>query len=312
MIERDRAVRSALTWLALVLFAGSSSTVFAGPPGAIGDLYVSSDVDNTTRQYDPISGALLGDMYTTVAATGQMAIHFGETNDRVLIGHLSGGVEEFDATSGAYIKTYNAGGGWQWGALYAPNGNVYIGDQSTNDVREYDSTTGAFVSILTTVDGPADMRIGPNGNLFICSYTGYYVKEVDANTGAFVDQWSMGFGDRVNDIAFLPSGDILVTVGGANVCHRYDSAKNLLGSFTGAGWGRPHGVDIGPTDGNIYIADGVTTQVHVFDPVTFTELNTAFLVPNSGSKIVDVVFRPTTSPVSIAPESWGTIKGYYR
>lgn len=305
-------VRIRVAVASLALLGALASTAPAGPPGAVGDLYVTNDFDNMTRQYDGTSGALVGSFYNSAGASGQMAIHYGATNNRVLIGHISGGVEEYNATTGAYIKTYNAGGGWQWAGLYAPDGNVYIGDMATNDVRKYDSTTGAFLSVLTPVDGPADMRIGPNGHLYICSYTEGYVKEVDATTGAFVDQWVQGVDDRTNDLAFLPSGDILVTVMSSNVCYHYSPAKVLLGSFAGAGWGRPHGIDISPWDGNVYIADGISTQVHVFDPVTFTELNPAFLVPGTGAKIVDVLFRPEPGPVSLDPTSWGRIKDAYR
>ena len=289
-----------------------ASAVQAGPPGAIGDLFVTNDIDNMTRQYDGASGAIVGPFFNSAAATGQMAIHYGATNNRVLIGHSAGGVEEFNASTGAYIKTYNAGGGWQWAGIYAPDGNVYIGSMTTNDVRKYDSTTGAFLSVLTPMDGPADMLIGPNGHLYICSYTNSYVKEVDATTGALIDTFSQTGGDRTNDIAFLPGGDILVTAMSSNVCYHYSPAKVLLGTFAGTGWGRPHGIDISPWDGNIYIADGITAQVHVFDPVTFTELNPAFLLPGTGAKIVDVIFRPESEPVSLDPQSWGRIKGAYR
>lgn len=308
MSLRHRARPATVLAVLPLLFASSAP---AGPPGAVGDAYVTSDVDNQTRQYDATTGILVSTFLTPSAASGQMAIHFGGANNRVLVGSISGGVEEFDATSGAYIKTYNAGGGWQWAGLYAPNGNVLIGDQSTNDVREYDSTTGAFLSVLTACEAPADMRIGPNGNLFICSYTGGFVMEVNATTGAFVDQWAQAPGDRTNDIAFLPTGDILVTVMQSNVAYRYDSAKNLLGSFAGTGWGRPHGIEIGP-DGNIYAVDGITAQVHVFDPVTFAELNAAFLIPASQGKIVDIEFKPDTGPVSLEERSWGSIKALHR
>jgi len=288
------------------------SPALAGAPGAVKDAYITNDIDNVCRQYDGVTGALVGPFFANAGASGEMALHYGETNGRALIGHLSGGVEEYDANTGAYIKTYNAGGGWQWAGIYAPNGNVYIGDQSTNDVREYDSTTGALVGVLTAVDGPADMLIGPNGNLFICSYTNGYVREADANTGAFIDQWSQSPGDRTNDIAFLPGGDILVTVMASNVCYRYDSSKNLLGSFAGTGWGRPHGIDISPWDGNIYAVDGITAQVHVFDPGTFAELTPTFLVPGPQTKIVDIAFRPDFGPVALEQESWGGIKSRFR
>jgi WD40 repeat protein len=299
----------AAAFLAASSLAGSAA---AGTPGAVGDLYVTNDVDNMTRQYDGSSGSVIGPFFTSSAAVGQMAIHYGDTNNRVLIGHSTGGVEEFNATTGAYIKTYNPSGGWQWAGLYAPDGNVYIGDMSTNDVRKYDSTTGLLIGVLTTVDGPADMRIGPDGNLYICSYTMGYVRVVNAITGAFLDEWAQASGDRSNDIAFLPNGDILVTVMASNVCYHYNSGKVLLGSFSGTGWGRPHGIDISPWDGNIYVADGITTQVHVFDPTTFVELNPAFLSPGTGAKIVDIQFRPEPGPVSLEPQSWARTKAHYR
>ena len=74
---------------------------------------------------------------------------------------------------------------------------------------------------------------------------------------------------------------------------------------------RPHGIAIGPSDGRIYVADGVTTQVHVFDPLTFAELNPAFLSPGPGDKIVDVAFRPDT-PTPTRTSSWGRVKAGYR
>lgn len=301
-----------IPFLGLILLLGASVAALAGPPGSVGDLYVTNDVDNVTRQYDAVSGGLVGAYLTSKSGVGQMAIHYGLANNRVLVGRLSGGVDEYDASSGIFIKTYNPGGGWQWAGVYAPNGNVYIGDHATGDVREYDSMTGAFVGVLTMIDGPADMVIGPNGNLFIASYTGGYVKEVDANTGAFVDQWSQPFGDRTNDIAFLPGGEILVTAGGSNVCYVYSPSKTLITSFSGTGWGRPHGVAIGPHDGRIYVADGITTQVHVFDPGTYLEVNPSFLIPGSGAKIVDIEFRPETGPVSLREESWARIKVRHR
>lgn len=281
----------------------------AGATGGVGDLYVTSDASNVVRAYNGATGSFLGVHATAVLGAGQLAVHFGATNNRMLVGSFGGGVDEFNAATGAYIKTYAPTGGFQWAGLYAANGNVLIGSQNTNDVREYDSTTGAFIGVFCSVPGPADMRIGPNGNLYVCSYTGNLVAEFNGTTGAFVSQWSMPVsGPRPNDIAFLPSGEILVTVMGLNVCYRFDSAHNYLGSFAGTGWERPHGIDISPADGRIYIVDGVTTQVHVFDPGTFAELNPAYLVPNPGDKIVDLEFRRDTQITPVERSSWSQLK----
>ncbi len=278
-------------FLPSLLLALSASPALASS----GDLYVTSDGFDIVRQYTGTSGAYQADLLNSVAATGQLGIHFGATNHRVLVGHFSGGVEEFDANTGAYLKTYNAGGGTQWAGLYGPNGNVLIGDMSANDVREYDSTTGALVRVLTPMASPADMLIGPNGNLYVCSFVGGFVSEVDPTSGVTVSTWAQPGPSQTNDIAFNPSnGEILVTVmshvPGGNLVYRYDSSHNLLGSFAGAGWGRTHGITISPWTGNVLVADGVTSQVHEFDPASYVELNTAFLTPAPLGKIVDLDF----------------------
>lgn len=283
----------------------------AGARAAVGDLFVSSDFFDVTTTYDGGTGVQIGPFTSSVLGTGELGVSFGGPFNRVLIGHFTGGVDEFDVSTGGYVKTYNTGGGTQWAGIYAPNGNVYIGSWSTHDVREYDSTTGAFVGVLTPAPFPADLRIGLNGNLYICGYGDSSVTEVNASSGAFVSQWNLPFGSRTNDIAFLPGGEILVTAMGTNALYRYDAAHNLIGTYSGTGWMRPHGIDISPFDGNIYVADGVTQQVHVFDSATFLELNPAFLSPTPSGKIVDVIFRPP-DPVAVEPTSWGRVKALQR
>lgn len=284
------AIRHLLLYLTIPLIGGSA---LAG----VGDLCVTSDASDVVGIYGGASGVYQGNLLASNSAMRQLGIHFGSSNNRVLIGHMSGGVEEFDATTGAYIKTYNASSDTQWAGLYGPSGSVLIGDSTTNDVREYNSTTGALVQVLTSVSSPADMRIGPNGDLYICSYGGGFVLEVNATSGAFVNQWSQPAGAQTNDIAFNPNGEILVTAMRTNVVYRYDSSLNLLGSFAGTGWGRTHGIEISPWSGNVLVADGVTAQVHEFNPSTYVELTPSFLSPAPSGKIVDLAFCPNKAPL---------------
>ncbi len=159
-------LRFALLVLSLVLVAPPAHAV-----GGIGDLYVTSDASNLTRGDSGATGSFLGVHLTSVApASGQLAIHFGDVNGRVLVGHFSGGVNEFDATTGAFIKTYNPGGGWMWSALYRPNGNVLATLSSVDKVVEFDGTTGAVIGVFANLPAltlPSDMRYGPNGNLYV-------------------------------------------------------------------------------------------------------------------------------------------------
>lgn len=316
MATRDPLVRPFLA----ALLACTCLAFIVGPAraaGGVGDLFVTSDASNIVRAYTGATGAYIGVHLASVAPpNGELAIHFGETNNRVLVGHFGGGVNEFDATTGAFIKTYAPGGGWMWSAIYRPNGNVYIASTGTDQVLEYDGVTGGFIRVLASVPSlPADMRFGPNGHLYVCAYGSSMVYELHPNTGAILGVWNMPvFGDRPNDIAFLPSGEILVTAMGSNACYRFDStpAHTPLGWFASATWGRPHGVDISPLNGHIYVADGVSTQVSEFDPITFAELNPAVLTPGPGDKIVDIEFRRVSQSTVVQPSTWGRLKALYR
>lgn len=292
----------------IIFFALTSSGIALS---AVGDLHVTSDALNKTMVYNGISGTTISDPFTTVAAgaQGPLGVHVGTTNNRMLVGHFSGGVNEFDANTGAYIKTYNVGASsMNWAGVYAPNGDVYAGDSANSAIYRYDANTGAQIGTFANMPSPADMRIGPNGNLYVCAFTpGGGVWEFNATNGAFVSQWATPANTLANDIAFLPDGRILVTTmdvfgpsGSNNRVWVYDAAHTLLTSFAGTGWGRPHGIDISPHDGNIYVIDGVTAQAHVFDPATYNELNSAFLVPYPTAKTVDLEFRRVPEPGTVA------------
>ena len=314
MALRDN-LRSSLLALA---FLGLATTAHAAA-GGVGDLFVSSDASNVVRAYNGASGAFLGVHTASVLpGNGELGLHFGDSNNRMLVGHFGGGVNEFDATTGAYIKTYNPGGGWMWAGIYRPNGNVLVTDTGNDQIVQYDGVTGASLGVFKTlppISMPSDLRYGPNGHLYVCCYGSSMVYELHPNTGAVISAWMMPFpGDQPNDVAFLPNGEILVSVMGMNCVHRFDSTPGhaFLGSFFGTGWMRPHGIDISPANGHIFVADGVTTQVHEFDPVTFAELNPAFLSPGPGDKIVDLEFRRQAVPTEATPSSWGRIKTLYR
>lgn len=283
----------------------------AGGAGSVGDVYITSDASNVVRAYNGATGAFIGNHCAAVLGSGQLGIHFGPNNGLLLVGSFGGGVDEYNAATGGYIKTYAPTGGWQWAGIYAPNGNVYIGSMNTNDVIEYDAVTGAFVRVLCPVYGPADMAYGPNGHLYICSFLGGFVEEVHPVSGAIIGIYNLPAGEQANDIAFLPDGTFLVTAMGMNLCYHYSAGWALLGSFSGTGWARPHGIDISPANGNIYIVDGVTTQVHVFDPVTFTELNPAWRSPDPDDKIVDLEFRRDNRIVPVESKTWGAIKSLF-
>lgn len=301
-------VRATVLLQALALLA--TAAAYAAP----GDLYVTSDASNKVRRYDGATGGFLSTFCLSAGATGQMAIHFGATNGRVLIGHNAFGVEERDVATGALIKTYNAGGGWQWAGLYAPTGEVFIGDMLTNDVRAYDANTGAFIRVVCSVSMPADMRMGPDGNLWVCSWGNMTVEVFHPVTGAPQFVIPLPSGSLPNDLAFHPiTNDILVTAMNTNMGFRFDWTSHLIsGQFVGTGWARPHGIEFSPSANRFYAVDGVTGQVHEFHGTTLQETNPAFLVPAPGDKIVDLAFQPAGGPVEAHTSTWGRVKTLFR
>lgn len=300
--------------LALTLLLAPVALTVSDALAASGDLFVTSDASNLLRTYNGTTGVFQSVFSTSSTPVGQMAVHFGATNNRVLIGHNAYGVEERNATTGALIKIYNPGGGWQWAGIYAPTGEVYIGDMLTGDVRAYDATTAAFIRVVTPVSGPADMEIGPDGNLYICSFYGGLVLIVDAVTGAYIDQIVLPVPAQPNDIAFHPiNGSLHVTDMKSYQGYRFHPVTHAItGTFAGTLWARPHGVAFSPISGNLLAVDGVTGQVHEFNPTTLAELNPAFLSPAPGDKIVDLAFKPAAGPTSTTPSTWGRIKNLYR
>ena len=299
-------LRFAVLAALLTAFAG---TALAGP----GDLYVTSDAANLCNSYSGTSGAYQNFFALLNFGVGQMSIHFGATNNRALIGSTGGGVEEFDATTGAYIKNYNAGGGWQWGAVYGPGNTVLIGDWATQDVRKDDATTAAFLGVLQNIPDPSDMEFGPGGALWVCSFSAAKVFKLNPNNGNILGILSLPPFSQANDIAFNPvNNEILVTDMTALCVYRFDGNTFApLGSFAGTGWGRPHGIAISPYTGNVLVVDGVTCQVHEFNPSTYVELNPAFLSPGINQKIVDLAFRPQgATPTSNT--TWGRVKALYK
>jgi DNA-binding beta-propeller fold protein YncE len=279
---------TALASAATLGAAGLAGQALAVIPPNTGDLFITEEGSGNVYHHNGVNGAYIQTFTSLGVGRSAMAIHTGGPNGNILVGAVTGGVSEFDRNTGAFIKTYNGGGGWQWAGVWRANGNVLIGDMSTNDIRQYNGITGAFMNVFSPVPGAADMTYGLNGNLYVCSYMNGGVFEVNPANGAILGVWAPTL-QRPNDIAFLPDGRRIVTSMSDNLAHVYDASWNPLTTFQGAGWQRPHGIDISPNDGNIYVVDGVTQQVHVFDPTTYTELNSNFL--STATKPVDIEFR---------------------
>ena len=116
--------------------------------------------------------------------------------------------------------------------------DLYVASSATDEVRRYDSTTGAFIDAFVSsgdggLDEPADLLFGPDGNLYVTSGgtfilpTPNRILKFDGDDGAFLGEvvsnlefsFSFDFGD---------DGNIYVPERNINAVRRYDGATGEL------------------------------------------------------------------------------------
>ena len=66
---------------------------------------------------------------------------------------------------------------------------MYVASEYTNEVLQYDATTGAFVDVFVTagsggISGPYGLAFGPDGNLYVSGRNSNDVVRYDGTTGA--------------------------------------------------------------------------------------------------------------------------------
>ena len=174
------------------------------------------------------------------------------------------GVQEFDSTTGAFVRFFVPGGSNngppQPGALaFGPNGDLFLTDMSTSTVDEYNGRTGAFVRTFVPYGGgglnsPADLTFGPNGDLFVSDH--FKVLEYNGTTGAFVRTFvPYGGGGLLSpaDLKFGPNGDLFVS--DHFKVQEYDGVTGaFVKTFVPPGSGGLGNMVFGP-NGDLFVSD---------------------------------------------------------
>jgi DNA-binding beta-propeller fold protein YncE len=101
---------------------------------------------------------------------------------------------------------------------------LLVSSIGTNQVLEYNGTTGAFVTPFVSagsggLNQPYGLAFGPNGNLFVSSLGSNQVLEYNGTTGAFVTAFVTSGSGGLNlplGLAFGPNGNLFVSSLGSN------------------------------------------------------------------------------------------------
>jgi streptogramin lyase len=200
------------------------------------------------------------------------------------------------------------------GAVYGPDGNLYVASFGSNSILRYNPTTGAFLSTFVAsgsggLNHPTGLLFGSDGKLYVVSQGNNSVLRYNGTTGAFLDTFvTSGSGglSEAQRAAFGPDGNLYVSSGNTNSILRYNGSTGaFLNAFVTAGSGglvRPHAFLFAP-DGNLYVASNRTNQVLRYNGTTGAFVG-IFVSAGSGglSAPTDLTFGPDGN---LYVSSWG-------
>jgi DNA-binding beta-propeller fold protein YncE len=180
------------------------------------------------------------------------------------------------------------------GAIFGPDGNLYVASFDNDRVLRFDGASGAFLNTFVAagsggLDGPdAGMTFGPDGNLYVPSFWNHRVLRYDGTTGAFLDVFISSSPSNL----FQPRG-VVFHAGSCYVASslnhrvlRYDLAGNFLGIFANAN--RPYGMAFNPDDHDLYVVSLGLNLVRIHDGATGAYLQDA--IPSGAGGLVNAVY----------------------
>src|SRR5438128_4217241 len=237
----------------------------------------------SVQRYDGNTGASLGTFAAGGALSGPTGLVFGPDGNLYVTSIDNGKVLRYNGTTGAFLNTFvdniphsfvvvdpQTQEGFAVGPLglaFGPDGNLYVSNDFTNDVRGYNGTTGASLGIFASagLDAPTGLIFGPDGNLYVSSFNSSSVERYNGRTGAAMGTFAAGGGlDGPEQLVFGPDGNLYVSSFNSNSVLRYSGTKGgFERAFVTAGSGglnAPTGLAFG-RDGNLYVSSNGSDEV---------------------------------------------------
>ncbi len=276
--SRQMSVPVARTLLAAVVL----SWLITAPPVLGQDLFVT---DAQTGEIFRFNGTN-GDFVAKVSVDpdpylAPYGITTGPDNYLYVVSELRGPgeIKRYDPITLSLIDTFvpmtsNMQG--PRGLRFGPDGNLYVGNHLSSDVRRFSGIDGSYLSPpFVTQGGDHVPNFEPGGNLYVSGYWSGSIHVYNPTTGEPITSLSTGFYHDPQGLDLGPDGNLYVALAGAGQIRRFDPMTGEdLGFFAELpGGGRACDLQFGP-DGLLYVADQDAIspegrgRVVRFDPTT--------------------------------------------
>ena len=313
----------------------AAAPALAGPPGAVGDLYVTGFSSDNVVQFDGSTGALVGEFVPPCSAglSNPSGLTFGPNGNLFVCSFISKtgcgpgyGVIEYDGATGAPIGELIPSGsiaasGWLLGprsVLFCPDGRLLVAGNDNSAVLSYDGVTGEWLGTFA-IGGPSpgglfdpvDIAVGHNGNILALAsdhsinhpeeWGTFRIFEYHRITGRFVRVFASDLHSPFR-FAFGPNGNLfVVNYFGNDVVELDGQTGHPVGTFlSGGGLTKARGLTFGP-NGNLFVTGRLDGTAGVIEYDGQSGALIGMFATGMLSNPDDLVFKPAPPDPLPAP-----------
>ncbi len=289
----------------------SLTSAHAGPPGAVGDLYVASTGSGGVLQYDGDDGTSVGEF---ASCGSPRFVTFG-SDGHLYVSKWSGIVARFNGNTGQYIDDFATGLGNIEAIAFGPNGNLFVAGWG-GSVMERSGSDGSAVRTITHADlnHCVGLLFTPSGDL-LASNAGENIVEFtfSGSDWTYVRTLSSAELAWAGGMDWGPDGNLYIADNSNGRAVKYVWPDGPFSVFTSGDVSSTYDLTYGP-DNNLYLSSYGYSKVVRFNGTSGTYIDD-FVTNSSGglSSPVGLTFKsepqaaPDVNCEDLADHDFGSI-----
>lgn len=249
------------------------------------DLLVSGRFNHSVIRYDGQSGDFIEVFAEGGGMINAIGMDFGPDGHLYVASGDIALVNRYDGQTGAFINSFvvddpetkkdeTGGLAGARGLVFGPDDHLYVSSGISDQVLQYDGSTGRFMGVFAQgdgLDGPIGLAFGSDGGLYVASALSDMVLRYDGTTGEFIDQFVCAGDGGLNNptgVLFGPDGHLYVGSALTNQVLRYNGQNgDFIDVFASEAMSVPIGIIFGPV-GDFYVASFQTDAVIKYDGIS--------------------------------------------